>query len=158
MQRSDTQLRSPSSTPRIVASVALGISFLVSYLMDSTLVQLRTNASTSFDFLPVVVFSALAPFIVVSGILFLGWLVLVRLPPRRFNALVFLLVGIVVLGLYISFFAGSPPWLRETILGRLRSTLMDFGFLSSTYHVAAGAVVVGLAGLWRSRSLPDHRT
>jgi putative exporter of polyketide antibiotics len=141
-------LRSPSA----VAIAFLAAAFLLAYTSDAALEHLRNNAATTFDFRPVVIISAVAPLILVAGILALAWIVLRRLPPNRFTAIVFIVAGVVVVVGYLSFLVGFPLWLRNTIIGRFRYDMMDFGPQSSTYLLASACIIIGFAALRRLRN------
>lgn len=140
-------LRSPAS----ITLFSLALAYSIAFAIDASLEKLEKYAGATFNFMPAVSLSFVAPVVSVIGILALAWLALRRLPPNQFTASVFIISSLFVIGVYLSFFIGFPFWLRDTIIGRFRSALMNFGFQSSIYFVASACIVIGIAALWRTR-------
>ncbi len=144
-------LRSPS----LSAVVSLSVAYVIAYVIDISLQQLESYTRTTFDFSPAFIFSSVTPGIVVMGILALAWFALRCLPPSWFVGIAFLVSGLFVIGVNLSYFVDFPLWLRATIVGQFRYTMMSFGLQSSIYYVASACVIIGVAVL-RRRTVKDR--
>jgi hypothetical protein len=140
----------PSSALGVLALVG---SFGLAYGIDLVIRQLRLQAGATFRFEPYILISALLPFLVVFMILGLASLLLQSLPPNRALALTYLLSGLAVPILYISFLVPYPVWLRATFLYRFQHAVASFSSQSAIYYVAAAWFVIGLLALRRSMRL-----
>ena len=136
-------------SPAVITIISLIVAFVLAYAIDASLQQLRKYAGATFNFRPVVIISSIVPVVVVIGILALTWLALRYLPPNRFVAIAFMISGLFVIAEYLTFFIAFPLWLRNTIMGRFRYALMDFGAQSAIYYIASACIVIGIAALRR---------
>lgn len=142
----------------LITILSLTLAYLAAFLIDTYLNNLQESAGSTFNFRPAFLLSSAVPLINVIGILALAWLVFRYLPARRFTAILFILSGLFIGAAYLSIFTGFPLGLRTTFLGKFRLSLMDFGPQSSTYCLAAGCLVIGIAALIRAareRRLPS---
>lgn len=136
-------------SPILITVVSLTVMYVIAYVIDISLRQLKRYAGDTFNFRPAILFSSVAPIVIVIGILALTWLALRYLPPNRFVGIAFLISGLFVIVMYLSYFVGLPLWLRTTIIGRFRYAMMDFGLQSSIYYVASACVILGIVALRR---------
>jgi hypothetical protein len=138
-------------SPGLIAIVSLFVAYGLAFAVDSSIHQLRMSAAETFNFKPLIILSAIVPLGVVIGILALAWLVLRHLSPSRFVAGALIISGLTVVGEFLSIFASFPLWLRTTIIGRFRYSLMNFGTQSSLYYLAYGCIMIGFVALWKYR-------
>lgn len=136
-------------SPAAITIASLVAAYVLAYVLDKSLHQLRVYAGATFQFTSAIILSSLIPLVLVAGILALAWLALRFLPPNRFAAFAFLLSGLFVMGEYLSIFVAFPIWLRTTIIGRFRFALMDFGAQSSIYYLACGCILISIAAFRR---------
>ncbi|HDD55124.1 MAG TPA: hypothetical protein ENG59_02635 [Chloroflexi bacterium] len=157
---------SPKKYPVLVTALALIATYTLAYLYEKFLYWLIRYERDRPDFLlywRANIVSSIAPLLFILLIFTLAWLVLRYLPPSRFSATLYLLSGLITIGLslsgYIAFLFGPnitfPGWLRSpNILGRFRNLLMlsgHYGCRGSIYYLACGCILIGMAGFWRSR-------
>ncbi len=151
MNRGTAALTSLLRAPPFIAAAALCLSFVIAYAADAIHHQLVQDASTTFNVRSASLFVAVTPLIMAATMLALAWLILVRLPPSRPSAAIFLIAGIFVAAEYLSFLVPFPLWLRETVIGRFRYEITNVGGHSNLYSLAAFWIVAGIAGSSRGR-------
>src|SRR3989304_7196413 len=79
----------------------------------------------------------------------LAWLLFIKLERSRICAYIFLLPGLLVLGIYATQFVGFPISLRRTFFGQIRYFVLDLGARSRLFQLASFRVVAGLAASLR---------
>ena len=143
-------LKSATSRPPIIAAAAILVSFLLVHRLDVLLAQLQDQAGVTFDSRPPLVFAFMNQIILATTVLALAWLLLVRLPPNRIAAALFLAAGVFVMVYYLSAYSLIPVTLRSPFL-------LDLGMNSGFFHLATFTAIAGLATVAR-RSPPRPRT
>ena len=150
MMKKDTQfMQSRNLNPTLVAVGALFISLIISYGTDRIFSLLVDVAQSTFQPIPAFLLAYSMPFILAVMILVLTWTLLIRLPPSRTVAIIYIVIGSLFIGTYLSAFTGFPVGLRNTFIGHFRFAIIDLGRNSSLYHLAAFWIIVGLASLLR---------
>jgi hypothetical protein len=141
------------SSPFLLTLVALAALFLVALGADSVLSLLVKYAAKNFVFMPAAIVKATLPFLVVILVLAFAWLTLIRLPPNSPAATAVLVTGITFVVIYLPFAPFSfPLWLRQTPIGSLRAMLWTLEGYATFYYVAAACIVIGIAGIIRTRT------
>ena len=135
--------------PTLAAVGALVLSLIIAYGLDYVFGLMVEQAQSTFRVLPAYLFRAVIPLIQAAMMLALAWALLIRLPPSRVAAIIYLATGSLVIGTYLTLFTGFPVGLRNTIIGHFRFAIMDLGTHSSLYHLAAFWIIVGIAYLMR---------
>lgn len=149
MKKGTPVIRSRHLNPTLAAVGGLVLSLVLAYGADTIFGQLREQAQRTFHVIPAALFAAVMPLILAATMLALAWAILLRLPPSRAAAIIFLAAGSLVIGTYMTQFIGFPFGLRNTIIGQSRTAIMVLGTRSSLYHLASFWIVVGLACLMR---------
>jgi hypothetical protein len=149
MKKDTPFLQSRYLNPTLVAVGALFLSLIIAYGTDrlsSLLVDVRQS-----NFLSLVgyLLAYAMPFIQAAMMLVIAWALLIRLPPSRTVAIIYIVIGSLFIGTYLSAFTGFPVGLRNTFIGHFRFAIIDLGRNSSLYHLAAFWIIVGLASLLR---------
>jgi hypothetical protein len=149
MKKDTPFLQSRYLNPIVVAVGALVLSLIIAYGTDrifSLLVDIRQS-----NFLPFVgyLLAYAMPFILAAMMLVIAWALLIRFPPSRTVAIIYIVIGSLFIGTYLSAFTGFPVGLRNTFIGHFRFAIIDLGRNSSLYHLAAFWIIVGLASLMR---------
>jgi hypothetical protein len=157
MKKSTQFLPSSYQNPTWVAIGALFLSLLIAFGADrlsSLLVDVRQS-----DFLPLVgyLLAYSMPFILGAMLLVLAWAFLIKYPSSRTVAIIYIVIGSLFIGTYLTAFTGFPVGLRNTFIGYFRFAIVDLGKNSSLYYLAAFWIIVGIACLMR-RSLKTEST
>jgi hypothetical protein len=140
--------RSQNLKPALVATFALVVSLLIACATDVIDGLLVERAQSTFQVLPAYFFRATNPFIQAVIMLALAWTLFIRLPPSRTAAIIYLLVGVLVTGTYLTTLIGFPAW--QTIIGQLRNTIGAWGDTNSNlYRLAAFWIIAGITALVR---------
>jgi len=154
MSNANNPSRLGPKSPNLLAVAMIPLSFLVAYALDEIGNRLHKYAGETFDFPPFILFSAIVPLLVVTGILGLAWLLLFRLQTSQVVAVAYLLAGLFVVVEYIAFLLPGPSWLRTTPLRGFTNTILTFGSGSSIYYLASSWIVIAVAALRRSATTP----
>lgn len=149
MKKDTPFLQSRYLNPTLVAIGALVLSIIIAYVTDIFLGLMVKQAQSTFRPLPAYWFRAAIPLIQAAVMLVLAWALLIRLPPNRVAAIIFLASGCLIIGTYLTIFTGFPVGLRTPIIGPFRQAIMALGPTSNLYHMAAFWIIVGLACLMR---------
>ena len=161
MKKDTPVIRTRYLNPTWAAVGALVLSIIIAYGADSIFGLLREQAQSTFRVLPAYLFAVVIPLIQAAMMLALALALLIRLPPSRLAAIIYLATGSLVIGTYLSFGIGFPVGLRNTIIGHFRSAIIALGTHSSLYHLAAFWIIVGFACLMRrpltTESTPDEK-
>ena len=157
MSNANNPSRLGPKSPNLLAVAMIPLSFLVAYALDEIGNRLHKYASETFDFPPFILFSAIVPLLVVTGILGLAWLLLCRVQASRAVAVGYLIAGLFVVFEYVAFLLPGPSWLRTAPLRGFTNTILTFGSLgsgSSIYYLASSWIVIAVAALRRSANTP----
>jgi hypothetical protein len=142
-------LQSRYLNPTLVAVGALFLSLIIAYAIDRIFSLLVDVAQSTFQTIPALLLAYAMPFILAAMMLVIAWALLIRLPPSRTVAIIYIVIGSLFIGTYLSAFTGFPVGLRNTFIGHFRFAIIDLGRNSSLYHLAAFWIIVGLASLLR---------
>ena len=165
---------SPKKYPVPITVIALIMAYGLAYLYEKSLLRLIRYVKESDELWasswpptwPVDIISSIVPIFVILVIFSLAWLELYYLPPSRFTAILFVLLGLIVIGFTLSAYIAAiglrlspnfdfPWWLRPpTILGRFHYGVMSFvgyGCRSSIYYIATGCIIIGIVAFTRKR-------
>jgi len=132
------------------SAAGLVLSFLLALGMDAVFRLLRAYVQSTFHVLPGALFQAVSPLILAGILLALAWLLFVKLEQSRLCASIFLVPGLLVLGVYATQFLGFPVSLRGTLAGQLRYFIIDLGTRSNLFHLASFSVVAGIVAFVRA--------
>jgi len=162
MKKDTPFLQSRILNPTLVAVSALFLTLIIAYGTDRIWSLIVEEAQRYFvHVLPGLWVRAAIPLIQAAVMLVLAWALLIRLPPNRVAAIIFLASGCLIIGTYLTIFTGFPFGLRTPIIGPFRQAIMALGPTSNLYHMAAFWIFVGIAGLLRrslkTESTPDER-
>ncbi len=142
-------IRSRTPNPTLVAVCVLLFSLLIAWGTDWALGAMVQRAQSTFQVFPAYLFRAAVPLLQAVVMLVLAWMLLIRLPPNRVAAIIYIASGCLILAAYLTIITGFPVGLRDTLIGRFRLAIMDLGPHSSLYHLAAFCIILGLASLLR---------
>jgi hypothetical protein len=151
--------------PGLFTIVWLLIVYTLVYLYEKALARLIHFEIVSAQLPPywrIDLASAFGPLLILLVIAALAWFVLSYLPPTLIGSCFLLFSGLlfIVLRFYhylilISEDIFFPAWLHSsTALGRFRLSFMNFGMLGYfplIYYLGSGAILIGIASLWRCR-------
>jgi hypothetical protein len=161
MNKDTSMIRSRNLNPTLAAVGALVLSLIIAYGTDRIWSLIVEEAQKTFVVLPGLWVRAAIPLIQAAVMLVLAWALLIRLPPNRIAAIIFLASGCLIIGTYLTIFTGFPVGLRTPIIGPFRQAIMALGATSNLYHMAAFWIFVGIAGLMRrslkTESTPDEK-
>jgi hypothetical protein len=149
MKKDTRFLQSRYLNPTLVAVGALFLSLIIAYAIDRIFSLLVDVAQSTFQPIPAFLLAYAMPFILAAMMLVIAWALLIRLPPSRTVAIIYIVIGSLFIGTYLSAFTGFPVGLRNTFIGHFRFAIIDLGRNSSLYHLAAFWIIVGLACLMR---------
>jgi len=149
MKKDTRFLQSRYLNPTLVAVGALFLSLIIAYAIDRIFSLLVDVAQSTFQPIPAFLLAYAMPFILAAMMLVIAWALLIRLPPSRTVAIIYIVIGSLFIGTYLSAFTGFPVGLRNTFIGHFRFAIIDLGRNSSLYHLAAFWIIVGLASLLR---------
>ena len=160
MKKDTSFLQSRYLNPTLVAIGALVLSIIIAYVTDIFLGLMVKQAQSTFRPLPAYWFRAAIPLIQAAMMIALAWALLIKLPPSRATAIIYLASGSLVIGTYLTTFIGFP--FGHTIVGQFRNAIGIWGGThSSLYHLAAFWIFVGIAGLMRrsnkAETNPDEK-
>src|SRR3990172_742893 len=108
MSNANNPSRLGPKSPNLLAVAMIPLSFLRAYALDEIGNRLHKYAGETFDFPPFILFSAIVPLLVVTGILRLASLLLFRLQTSQVVAVAYLLAGLFVVVEYIAFLLPGP--------------------------------------------------
>lgn len=155
---------SPKKYPVLTTALALIVVYSLAYLYEKSLLRLIWYDRDNIDFLPwrANLVSSIAPLLIILVIFALAWIALRYLPPSWFSAALYLISGLITIGLTLSIYIilllfGSeitlPGWLRSSsVIGQFRILLWNsggYGCRSSIYYLASGCILIGIAVLWK---------
>jgi hypothetical protein len=149
MKKDKTFLQLHHLNPTWVAVGALFLSLIIAYAIDRIFGLLVDVAQSTFQPRAAYLLAYAMPFILAVMIIVLTWALLIRLSPSRTAAIIYIVIGSLFIGTFLTAFTGFPIGLRNTIIGHIRFAIIDLGRNSSLYHLAAFWIVVGLASLLR---------
>jgi len=160
MKKDTPFLQSRDLNPTLVAVGVLVLSLIISYGTDRIWSLIVEEAQKTFVVLPGFLVRAAIPLIQAAAMLVLAWALLIKLPPNRVAAIIFLASGCLIIGTYLTIFTGFPVGPRTPIIGLFRQAIMTLGPPSNLYHMAAFWIIVGLASLLRrpnkTKTNPDE--
>jgi uncharacterized membrane protein YuzA (DUF378 family) len=161
MKKDTPFLQSRYLNPTWVAVGALFISLIITYGTDRLSSLLEDVRQSNFLSLVGYLLAYAMPFILVAMMLVIAWALLIKYPSSRTVAIIYIVIGSLFIGTYLTAFTGFPIGLRNTIIGSFRFAIVDLGRNSNLYHLAAFWIIVGLAGLIRrplkTESTPDEK-
>jgi len=149
MKKDTPFLQSRYLNPTWVAVGALFISLIITYGTDRLSSLLEDVRQSNFLSLVGYLLAYAMPFILVAMMLVIAWALLIKYPSSRTVAIIYIVIGSLFIGTYLTAFTGFPIGLRNTIIGHFRFAIIDLGRNSSLYHLAAFWIIVGLACLLR---------
>lgn len=124
------------------------------YGLDRLTIAWRRQVQATFNMQPFYTYTMLAQVLFAALILFLAWLLVVRVrqggPMRAFA----LLTGVVIVGTGVLIATGSPavvPLINLPLLGWLRTVIFDLGTASLTFQAGAFILVMALINFARRR-------
>ncbi len=143
MSNNKSQLLSLAATVGVVALL---------YGLDTLTVSWHRRVFASFNAQPFQIYTMLVPVLFAALILFLAWLLLVRIrqgwPMQVFG----LLAGALLVGTGVLIATGSPavlPFINLPLLGWLRTAIFDLGAASLTFQAGAFIFVIALVNMAR---------
>jgi hypothetical protein len=155
MNQEAHMIRSRHLDPTLVAVGALILSLMIAWGTDWLLAVMVQRAQSTFQVFPAYLFRIAVPLLQAAVMLALAWTLLIKLPPIRVAAIIYIAAGCLIVGTYLTIFTGFPVGMRDTIIGRFRLAIMDLGPHSSLYHLAAFWIILGLASLLRRPKMTE---
>ena len=136
----------------VVHLLVVLVSIVFVYFFDRTALVVQDYASSTFHFIPIIVFRLVVPIFTSLLMLALAWYLFRFVVSPRKTAFLYVCFGFLGVISFASNFVSLPMFLRDTFISQFRASLGQSGFGSTYYWLSCYLLVLGIVSLVRKNA------
>jgi hypothetical protein len=136
----------------VVHLLVVLVSIVFAYIIDRTALVLQDYASSTFNFIYIIIFRLVVPIFAALLMLALAWYLFRFVVSSRKTAFLYMCFGLLGVISFASNFVSLPMFLRETFIGQFRASVSQIGFGSIYYWLSCYLLVLGIVSLVRKNA------